>query len=455
MAEKKASVILLIFFNAFSLFAQPEKKAERPNFVFILADDLGYGDLSCYGSQNIQTPQLDELAQKGMRFTDFYATAPICSPTRAAFLTGRYPVRQGINHVFFPESWTGIDSSEYTLAEALKDSGYRTGLVGKWHLGHHYQFLPLQNGFQEYFGIPYSNDMQNAVYMRGNKVVEHDIDQSQITRCYTEEALSFIDKHHNRPFFLYLAHSMPHFPVYASGEFKGKSKDGIYGDAVQELDWSVGQIVKKLKDLGIDENTLLIFTSDNGPWLAVKPDAGSAGILREGKQTTFEGGMRVPAIACWPGKIRPGSVDGTVSNTMDFYTTFIKLAGAEIKKDRVVDGLDISPVLLGKGKRANQDLYYFSLGELQALRSGAWKLKLPYTGNAGGPSTKALPPHPLLLFNLLDDPGEQKNLAEKYPERVKKMLEKMKNFKKSLGPLPPSKIVQRPADKSYSDKRKK
>ncbi|PRY27840.1 sulfatase-like protein [Spirosoma oryzae] len=277
------------------------KKAPlKPTILLIFTDDLGYGDIGTYGATDIRTPNIDGLAQKGLPFTSFYSGNPVCSPSRAGLLTGRYPRRLGINGVFFPESYTGLPASEVTVAEALKQRGYATGAIGKWHLGHHRQFLPVQHGFDSYFGIPYSNDMAGVVYFRNNDVVDYTVDQHMITRTYTEEAIRFIDQHKRGPFFLYLAHNMPHVPLYASAAFEGKSKRGLYSDVIEEIDWSVDEVVKALKKNGLVENTLVIFTSDNGPWLAYDVDGGSAGPLREGKQTTFEGGMRVPAVMYWP-----------------------------------------------------------------------------------------------------------------------------------------------------------
>ncbi|MBC7893688.1 MAG: sulfatase [Sphingobacteriaceae bacterium] len=429
------------------------RQSDRPNIVFIYADDLGYGDLSCYDGKGIPTPNLDALAKKGVRFTDFYSASPVCSPSRAALLTGRYPVRQGINGVFFPESYTGIDSAEVTLAETLKGAGYRTGMVGKWHLGHLESFRPLKHGFDSYFGIPYSNDMNSVVYLRDNAVEEFKVDQRYITQRYTQEALKFIDKNKVGPFFLYLAHNMPHIPIYASPEFVGKSGRGLYGDVIQELDWSVGEVMKKLRENGLEENTLVVFSSDNGPWLVMGDDAGSAGPLREGKQTTFEGGMRVPAIACWKGKIPAGRVETRLATMMDWFPTLTKLGEGKLPTDRPIDGEDLWPILTGTGTRQGQQMAYYFNGKLEAFRLGDWKLKQPHPGYGGTAGMKALAAQPLLLFNLRQDLGEQTNLADQNEPKVQEVQAAMRAFEHSLGKVPPGKVQQAVADKSLSKNR--
>ena len=433
--------------------AQTRQSTNRPNIVFIYADDLGYGDLGCYGGKN-KTPNIDALASGGMRFTEFYAASPVCSPSRAALLTGRYPIRMGVNQVFFPDSYTGLDSSEVTLAETLKGAGYRTGMVGKWHLGHMESYRPLKQGFDSYFGIPYSNDMTSVVYMRNNQVEEFKVDQQYITQRYTKEATTFIENNKQTPFFLYVAHNMPHIPIYASPEFVGKSGLGLYGDVIGELDWSVGQILKKLRDSGLEGNTLVIFSSDNGPWLVMGEDAGSAGPLREGKQTTFEGGMRVPAIAYWKGKIPAGRTETGLATMMDWFPTLTKLGGGRVPADRSLDGEDIWPVLTGTSQRRGQQMAYYNNGKLEAFRLGDWKLKLPYAGNAGGGSAKAVAAHSLLLTNLRQDVGEQTNLAEQNPAKVEELKKAMAAFEQSLGKIPAGKVIRTPADNSLSKNRK-
>ena len=302
----------------------------KPNVVVIYADDLGYGDLACFGHPTIKTPHLDQMAEEGMKFTQFYSAAPVCTPSRAALLTGRYPIRSGMcsdkRRVLFPDSGGGIPASEVTLAEAMKSAGYRTACVGKWHLGHLPQFLPTSNGFDSYFGIPYSNDMDrvadrkmgrkifldpkvkywNVPLMRDTEIVEQPADQTTITKRYTEEAIKFIKQDQKQPFFLYLAHNMPHVPLFRSTDFADKSLRGLYGDVIEEIDWSVGQVLQTLRDEGLDQNTIVWFSSDNGPWLIFDAQGGSAGLLRDGKGSTWEGGMREPTLAWWPGHIPAG-----------------------------------------------------------------------------------------------------------------------------------------------------
>ena len=278
-------------------------RGSNPNIIYILTDDLGYGDIGVYGATDIMTPNIDYLANNGVLFTDFYSASSVCTPSRAGLLTGRYPQRMGVNGVFFPESFQGMPAEEFTIAEMLKVKNYKTGLIGKWHLGHHQSFLPLSQGFDEYFGIPYSNDMESVVYMRGNKVFSHTVDQTQLTKTYTQEAIDFIDRAKEQPFFLFFSHNMPHVPLYTSDDFLGSSDRGLYGDVVQEIDWSVGQIIQKLKDDDLLNNTLIVFSSDNGPWLVMEDHSGSSGGLREGKMYSFDGGMKVPLIAMWASHI--------------------------------------------------------------------------------------------------------------------------------------------------------
>jgi len=443
---KNKFTILFLLIQCFYSFGQ------KPNIVYIFADDLGYGDLSCYGAKDINTPNIDQIAKQGIKFTEFYSASSVCSPSRAALLTGRYPQRMGINTVFFPESFTGIPDKEITIPEILKEKGYATGIVGKWHLGHHYQYLPLQQGFDEYFGIPYSNDMESVVYMRGNEVESYKVKQQYITKTYTKEAQKFITKNKDNSFFLYIAHSMPHVPLYASEEFIGTSKRGLYGDVVQELDWSVGQILKSLREHGILENTLVIFSSDNGPWLAMKEDGGSAGDLREGKTFTFDGGMKVPTVAMWRNRIPEGIINTEVASQMDWFPSIAKITGSSIPKDLVIDGLDISKVLTDKGNRKNSDLLFFDGKQLQGYRSGQWKVKLPYRGFRGNKWKQFVKAHDTLLFNLNTDPGEKNNLFEKYPEKAKEILKEMIEKYQDMGKLPPSLITKAQADQSHFKK---
>lgn len=419
-----------------------ESDKRPPNIIVIFADDLGYGDLGCYGAEKIRTPRLDAMAAEGMRFTDFYCSAAVCSPSRAGLLTGRYHVRMGINTVFFPQSQDGLDDTEITVAELLREQGYATACIGKWHLGHLPQYLPTRHGFDHYFGLPYSNDMHvekrgdpPVPLMRGEAIIEQPVDQSTITKRYTEETVQFIRQHRERPFFIYLPHTMPHVPLYVSDAFSGQSKAGLYGDVIEEMDWSTGVILDTIKELGLDENTLVIFTSDNGPWLHYGEHGGSAGPLREGKGTTFEGGLRVPCVMRWPGVIEAGRVEHGVACTLDFFPTFARFAGGAPPQDRPIDGVDIGPVLRGAGKRAHEDFHYFHQGQHQAMRSGPWKLKRPFKGMAYAKPIE----HSTLLFNLADDPGEEVNLFEKHPEIAARMEAAMEAFWDSLQPLPPNK----------------
>lgn len=383
--------------------AQPRT---QPNIIVIYADDLGSGDLGCYGNPTIRTPHLDRMAADGMRFTQFYSAAPLCSPSRAALMTGRYPVRSGINFVLFPDSKGGLPATELTMAEMLRQRGYATQIVGKWHLGHLPQFLPTRHGFDHYFGIPFSNDMSlatNVVYdeinkqfhrtrpsttleryktlpgiplMRDENVIESEPDQTQLTPRYTAEAANFIRKSAaaKKPFFLYFAHTFPHVPLFASTRFRGKSKRGLYGDAVEELDWSVGEVLSLLAELKIEENTLVLFSSDNGGAVGLGEHGGSNGALREGKATTWEGGMREPFLAKWKGRIKPGQVSTAVASTLDVFPTLAHLTGGLPKENPKLDGADLAPLLWGDGTRPQRDFFYYNAGRLRAIRRGPWKL---------------------------------------------------------------------------------
>ncbi len=416
--------------------------ARRPNFVVIYCDDLGYGDLGCYGAEKIRTPRLDAMAAEGARFTDFYSAAAVCSPSRAALLTGRLPVRAGMNRVLFPQSPDGLDPSDTTIAELLKPLGYTSGCVGKWHLGHLPQYLPTNRGFDYYFGLPYSNDMTvekrgdpPLPLMRNTEIAVQPAEQDTLTRVYTEEAVAFIERSKDRPFFLYLAHSMPHVPIHCSDAFKGKSAGGRYGDVIEEIDWSVGEVLDALKRNGLDGQTLVVFSSDNGPWLVKGADGGSAGPLRHGKGTTFEGGVREPGIFRWPGRIGAGRVVRDPAITMDLLPTFVALAGGALPEGRLFDGRDISGLLEGRGRRDGDEFFFYLGEELQAVRSGKWKLKRPFKGRVYGKPEE----HGFLLFNLEKDPGEKANLAGEFPERVRRLEERMKEFERNLGAVPPTK----------------
>lgn len=421
----------------------PSSRADRPNIVVLLADDLGYGDLSSYGHPTIRTPHLDRMAEEGVRLTSFYAAAPSCTPSRAALLTGRYPVRSGLPHVLGPDARTGLPASEVTLAEALKARGYRTAAVGKWHLGHRPEFLPTAHGFDTYFGVPYSNDMtrpwvpsdEPVPLLRGAVVVERPVEQATLTRRYTEEAVRFMRGAGGEPFFVYLAYTMPHLPIHASERFRGRSRAGLYGDVIEEIDWSVGQILEALPALGVDRDTIVVFTSDNGPWLdlparmlqgGVRPwHAGSPGPLRGAKATTYEGGLRVPGIARWPARIPAGQVSAELATVMDLYTTLVRAAGGEPPRDRPVDGQDILPLLAGRAPSPTKVFYYFRGEELEAVREGSWKLRLSNHAREGVPPGR--PPEPE-LFDLEVDPGERFNRAAELPDIVARLRARMRSF---------------------------
>jgi arylsulfatase A len=411
--------------------------ARRPNFVIIFCDDLGYGDPTCYGHPTIRTPNVDRMAKEGQRWTDFYAAASVCTPSRAALLTGRLPIRSGMcsdeRRVLFPDSAGGLPQSELTIAEALKTAGYATACVGKWHLGHLPQYLPTRHGFDSYFGIPYSNDMRPTPLMENAKVVEEPADQTTLTKRYTERAIGFIESNRGRPFFLYFAHTFPHVPLAASKDFEDKSPRGLYGDVVEELDWSVGRILNTLRALGIAGNTLVLFTSDNGPWLTQKLNGGSAGLLREGKGCTYEGGMREPFFAWWPGRIEAGQTVREMGSTLDFLPTILSLAGVPVPSDRVLDGGDISPALFGKGPSGRNKMYYYRGAKLYALRVGPYKAHF-ITKPAYGRNIKETRHDPPELYHLGRDPSEQFNIAADMPAVVDEIRREAERHREGLVP---------------------
>jgi arylsulfatase A-like enzyme len=437
----------------------PSDADDQPNLVIIFADDLGYGDVGVYGHPTIHTPHLDRMAAQGMRFTQFYTAASVCTPSRAALLTGRLPVRSGMasdgRRVLFPDSKLGLPSDEITLAEVLKEQGYATAAIGKWHLGHLPPYLPTRHGFDLYYGIPYSNDMDRVVggewqevfwepkveywnvpLMRGEEIIERPADQRTITKRYTEEAVRFIRTHKDEPFFVYLAHSMPHVPLFRSDAFAGASRRGLYGDVIEEIDWSVGQVLDALREEGLAERTLVFFTSDNGPWLVFDTHGGSAGLLHGGKGMTWEGGMRVPGLAWWPGTIAPNSVNAAVTSTMDLFPTALAMTGRALPGDRAIDGRDLLPMLTGASPEPVRDVYFYYRGAtLYAARKGPWKAHF-ITEWAYLPDNQRTEHDPPRLFHLERDPSEQYDVAAEHPEVIADILNEVERHRADLEPGP-------------------
>ena len=448
----------LFLFPALGLWAK-----RPPNVVIMFMDDMGYADIGPFGAKGYPTPNLDQMADEGRKFTDFYVTQAVCSASRAGLLTGCYNVRVGIMGALGPQSTIGINPKEVTIAEICKQKGYATACYGKWHLGHLKKFLPMQHGFDDYFGLPYSNDMwpyhpgvlhlpmkervkrwPNLPLIDGNEVVNPAVtgkDQEQLTTQYTERAVSFIEKNKEKPFFVYIPHSMVHVPLYVSDKFKGKSKAGLFGDVMMEVDWSVGQIMKALRRHNLEKDTLFVFTSDNGPWLNYGDHAGSAAPLREGKGTMFDGGCKEPTLAWWPGTIPANSVCREPAMTIDLLPTIAGLIGAELPKHRI-DGKDIRPLFTDDEAKSPQEAYYMYYGnQLQAVRQGKWKLHFPHgyrtmagkPGGTGGiPTRYSQAKIGLSLFDLEKDVGESKDLSKKHPDVVKRLSALGDSFNKDL-----------------------
>ena len=450
----------------FPAFSAPKPKL--PNIIVVFIDDMGYGDLGCYGATGYTTPNLDKMASQGMRFTNFVSAQAVCSASRAGILTGCYPNRVGISGALMPYSKVGLNPEEETIAEVLKKQNYKTAAIGKWHLGYQKEFLPLQQGFDEYFGLPYSNDMWPVNFdgkpatkssnanktsypplplIEGNeKIREINTleDQSELTTLYTERAVKFIDANKKNPFFIYLAHSMCHIPLAVSAKFKGKSQQGLFGDVIMEIDWSVGEILKTLEKDGLTRNTLVIFTSDNGPWLNFGNHAGSAGGLREGKGVSFEGGQREPCIMKWPGHIPEGTICNKLASTIDLLPTFAAITNSELPKKKI-DGINIISLMQGDVNANPREsfLYYYRKNNLEGVRKGNWKLVLAHPGrtyHGFEPGRDGFPGkvdenfnHPEGLYDLRRDPGEQYDVKEFYPEVVAELKKIADAAREDLG----------------------
>tara|TARA_R110002049_G_scaffold27321_2_gene94326 strand:+ start:590767 stop:592728 length:1962 start_codon:yes stop_codon:yes gene_type:complete len=424
-----------------------------PNLVIIFADDMGYGDVGVYGATEFATPNLDQLAAEGIQFTDFHVAESVCTASRVGLMTGSYPARVGLGGAIGPANPKGIHPDEYLLPELLRDAGYATACIGKWHLGDQHKFLPLQNGFDEFYGLPYSNDMwpyhpKHARFpplplMENNAVVNANLlasDQDVLTKSYTEKAVNFIQRHHDQRFFLYLAHNMPHVPLGVSPKFRGQSNSGMYADVIQEIDWSVGSVLAALDEYGIAENTWVIFTSDNGPWLVYGDHAGSAGPFRSGKHTIFEGGFRVPCLMRWPSVIPAGTSSDVMISTMDILPTVAAVVGQPLPSDRVIDGHNVLPVMTHDASAESPwDAYYYFKNDLHAVRSGRWKLTLPHdsyhvsqVGQGGQPGINDKVKVSLALYDLHKDPSEAEDVAEAHPQIVKRLSSLVDDFQSDL-----------------------
>ncbi len=447
----KRIIYLIILFVIFSC----EKNNNSPNIVFILADDLGYGDLSSYGSETVETINIDKLAENGVKLTSYYAAQPVCSASRAAILTGVYPNRIGIYNAFGPTSDSGISHDEYTLAEMLKDNGYKTGIFGKWHLGSKKEFFPTNHGFDEFYGILYSNDMwrwhpeypegypQDLLLYRNENALKEIIDQSNLTKDITTESINFIEKNKDNSFFLYIAHPQPHVPLFVSEDFEDLTGNGLYADVITEIDFSVGRVLDKIEESGLTENTIVVFTSDNGPWLSYGNHSGSSGIYREGKGTTWEGGVRVPSIIKFPNVLKPNEIDEPIM-AIDWMPTFADITMSKLSQNKI-DGKDIWPLLSGEVDQSpHEELYfYYRVNELHSIRMKDWKIQFPRTyrslnGKDGGKDGIPVKYDMNLvdkneLYNLKDDPQERINVYDKFPEIAKKMEELAEKARVELG----------------------
>jgi len=470
MIQLSLMLLTSLIFKPENISFQIVDQIEKPNFIIVFVDDMGYGDLGSYGHPTINTPNLDKMAYEGQKWTQFYSASSVCTPSRAAILTGRLPIRNGMigkrNRVLFPNSKYGLPNSEITIAEKLKESGYKTAAIGKWHLGHKKEYLPLQHGFDYYYGIPYSNDMDkmngetccpgskywqkyenknpgstkfyNVPLIENNDIIERPVDQTTITKRFSDKAVEFIKNNKEDNFFIYLAHNLPHIPLYASDDFLGKSKRGLYGDVIEEIDHGMGLIMEELKKNHLDKNTIVVFTSDNGPWLPFETHSGSAGLLREGKGTTWEGGQRIPGIF-WGAGIKPGVIND-LGSTMDIFPTLLEMSNTNMVDDRIIDGVSIKNTLLKHEPSKRETIFYYRSREIYAVRYGEYKAHLITQGAYNYPkgSDEKIVLDIPLLYNLNIDPSEKYNIADKNPEillEIDKIIEKHKKNLKAPNDL--------------------
>ncbi|MET2984603.1 sulfatase family protein [Aureibaculum conchae] len=413
------------------------KETQPPNIIVLFPDDMGYGDVSGNGHPTIKTPNIDRIANNGIKLTNFYSGSPACTASRYSLLTGKYPIKSGFDWVLYPKSKRGIHPKEFTLAEGLKSVGYKTAMFGKWHLGStKLEYLPLQNGFDEYIGLPYSNDMIPPKWpaiplFHNNDTLELNPDQTKLTKLYTNKAIDFIEKNKENKFFVYLPYAMPHVPLYPGKDFQNKSERGEYGDVIEEIDWSVGKIIQTLEKLKIDKNTVVFFASDNGPWIIKGLKGGSSGLFRDGKGSTWEGGMRVPGIIYWPSKAKP-ALNSTTSTVRDIYATTLSLAGVTMPPNSNNDGNDLSQLLNNSNTKLNDDKPFFFYGlknEIFAVRKGAWKLHVKTHSQTGKDYFEGKLP---LLFNVNIDPSENHDISDKYPEIVKELQNSISKQKETV-----------------------
>jgi arylsulfatase len=464
----KIKIVLLLFNLIFVVSIQAQNNKKQPNVVLIFIDDEGYGDVGCYGATGFQTPNLDQMASEGMKFTNYYSAQPVCSASRAGIMTGCYPNRIGFSGALFPHHKIGLNKNEWTMAEMFKEQGYATACFGKWHMGWQKEFLPLQHGFDEYVGLPYSNDMwphdsatghalpkesrrskiPELPLIEGNKKIGEIKclkDQDGLTTLYTEKAVDFINRKSDEPFFIYVPHTMGHIPLGVSDKFRGKSEQGLYGDVMMEIDWSVGEITKALEKNGVADNTIIIFTTDNGPWLNFGNHAGSSGGLREGKTTSWEGGQRVPFIIKWPGRIPTGTVCNKLACAIDLLPTLAANTKGKLSKNKI-DGVDISSLWKGDFSKEPRGTiwYYHGKNNLNGVRKGNWKLVLPHTYSSydtkpgkdgvGSKRIKKKVEKPE-LYNMMRDPGEQYNVIDYNPEKATEIMKIVEQARKELGDL--------------------